>query len=163
MHIFWQNEFIPQCIWISIPSRYWQKVSDLVVKMPDLLRWRSWVQTPDPKLKNFQNKLHQQKLRSLSIAYDIKLEGALCSVFYAGTSTRPWTFLNLIGYCQTPSLVINNLIWRSPTLEDATALKLSQPLYKGCPVLYAMEGSPQITCATHGYVTLEYVQGIYSM
>ena len=65
--------------------------------------------------------------------------------------------------CQTPSLVINNLIWRSPTLEDATALKLSQPLYKGCPVLYAMEGSPQITCATHGYVTLEYVQGIYSM
>ena len=31
---------------------------------------------------------------SLSIAFSIKLEGCLCSVFYAEASKRPWTSLN---------------------------------------------------------------------
>ena len=34
---------------------------------------------------------HQQKLSSLLIACNIKLEGALYSVFYAEASKRPWT------------------------------------------------------------------------
>ena len=37
---------------------------------------------------------HQQKLSSLSIAHNIKLEGALYSVFCAEASKRPWTSLN---------------------------------------------------------------------
>ena len=45
-------------------------------------------------LRIFNIIFHQQKLSSLSIAYDIKLEGALCSVFYAEASKRPWTSLN---------------------------------------------------------------------
>ena len=42
----------------------------------------------------FNTIFHQQKLSSLSIACNIKLEGALYSVFYAEASKRPWTSLN---------------------------------------------------------------------
>ena len=52
---------------------------------------------------------HQQKLSSLSIACDIKLEGALYSVFYAEASKRPWASRNEWGMCQTPSLRISSL------------------------------------------------------
>ena len=45
-------------------------------------------------LRTFNIGFHQQKLSSLSIACDIKLEGALYSVFYAEASKRPWTSLN---------------------------------------------------------------------
>ena len=38
--------------------------------------------------------LHQQKLSSLSIACNIKLEDALFSALYAEASKRPGTFLN---------------------------------------------------------------------
>ena len=42
----------------------------------------------------FEINFHLQKLSNLSIACDIKLEGALYSVFYAEASKRPWTSLN---------------------------------------------------------------------
>ena len=42
----------------------------------------------------FKIDFHQQKLSSLLIACDAKLEGALYSVFYAEASKRPWTSLN---------------------------------------------------------------------
>ena len=37
---------------------------------------------------------HQQKLSSLLIACDMKLDIVLCSVFYAKASKIQWTFLN---------------------------------------------------------------------
>ena len=37
----------------------------------------------------FNTVFHQQKLSSLSIACDVKLKGALYSVFYAEASKRP--------------------------------------------------------------------------
>ena len=39
----------------------------------------------------------QQKLSSLSITCDIKLESAFYSVFYAEARKRPWTHLNDYG------------------------------------------------------------------
>ena len=62
----------------------------------------------------------------LSIACDVKLEGALYSVFYAEASKRPWTSLNEKGMYQTPSLLIIHLVRRSPTLEDAIHMYRSQ-------------------------------------
>ena len=59
---------------------------------------------------------HQQKLSSLSIACDIKLKGALYSVFYAETSKRSWTSLYEYGMCQTPILIISSL--RLPLASD---------------------------------------------
>ena len=49
------------------------------------------VQTPGGEPKIFNIVFHQQKLSSLSITLDVKLEGALYSVFYAEASKRPWT------------------------------------------------------------------------
>ena len=57
----------------------------------------------------FKIDFRQQKLSSLSIACDIKLEGALYSVFYSEASERPWTSLNEYCMCQTPSLIISLL------------------------------------------------------
>ena len=45
-------------------------------------------------LRIFNIVFHQQKLSSLSIACEIKLEGVLYFVFYAETSKRPLTSLN---------------------------------------------------------------------
>ena len=67
------------------------------------------VQTHDGEPKIFNIVFHQQKLSSLSIACDIKLEGALYSVFYSEASERPWTSLNEYCMCQTPSLIISLL------------------------------------------------------
>ena len=49
---------------------------------------------PGKEPKIFNIVFHQQKLSSLWIACDIKLEGALYSVFYAEASKRPWTSLD---------------------------------------------------------------------
>ena len=53
---------------------------------------KTGVQTPDGE--SVVIVFHQQKLSSLLIACDIKLEGALYLVFYAEASKRPWTSLN---------------------------------------------------------------------
>ena len=42
----------------------------------------------------FKMDFHQQKLSSLSIAYDIKVEDAFYSVFYAQAGEKPGTSLN---------------------------------------------------------------------
>ena len=63
----------------------------------------------------------QHKLSSQSIAFDIKLEGALYSVFYAEACKIPWISLNKWSMCQTPKLVIIYLIQQSLILDDATA------------------------------------------
>ena len=60
----------------------------------------------------FNTVFHQQKLSSLSIAHNIKLEGALYSVFYAEASERLSTSLNEQGVCLTPSLLVIHVILR---------------------------------------------------
>ena len=55
---------------------------------------KTGVQSPGGKPKIFNIVFHQQKLSSLSFRCDVKLEGALYSVFYAEASKRPWTSLN---------------------------------------------------------------------
>ena len=50
---------------------------------------KAGVQTPDGEPIDVQYRLHQQKLSSLLIACDVKLEGALYSVFYAEASKKP--------------------------------------------------------------------------
>ena len=61
------------------------QLSGLVVE-----RWpaalKAGVQIPDREPKIFDIVFYQQKLSSLSIACDIRLEGALYSVFYAEAS-----------------------------------------------------------------------------
>ena len=57
----------------------------------------------------FKIDFHQHKLSSLFIARNIRQEGALCSVFCADASKRPWTSLNYYGMCQTPSLITLSL------------------------------------------------------
>ena len=60
-----------------------------------------WYSAEGPGLKTwvvsqrvFKMDFHQQKLSSLSIACNVKLEGALYSVFYAEASKRHWTSRN---------------------------------------------------------------------
>ena len=69
------------------------KLSGLVVeRLPATLE--AGVQTQGGEPEIFNTGFHQQKLSSLSIACDVKLGGALYSVFYAEASKRPWTSLN---------------------------------------------------------------------
>ena len=50
------------------------------------------------KPRIFKIDYHQQKLSNLSIACDVRLEGALYSVFSAEPSKRPWTSLNEVAH-----------------------------------------------------------------
>ena len=45
---------------------------------------------------------HQQKLTSLLIAYDIKQDSGVYSVFCGQASKKPWASMHKYGMCQTP-------------------------------------------------------------
>ena len=72
---------------------YIRQLSGLVARIP-AAALKAGVQTPGEEPKFFNIIFHQQKLSSLLIACDVRLEGALYSVFYAEASKRPWTSLN---------------------------------------------------------------------
>ena len=71
--------------------------------------WWSWVWTRMGSPRIFKIGFHLHKLHSLSIICDVKLEGALYSVFYAEASKRLWTSLNEQGMCQNLSLIIASM------------------------------------------------------
>ena len=60
-------------------------------KNDGLLHWRPGFKPRMRSPRIFKIGFHQQKL---SIACNVKLQGALYSVFYAEASKRPWTSLN---------------------------------------------------------------------
>ena len=118
IHDFYQNVFLcnrnthtgqrknfPQCSEVTWHSNHHQKHLVCNIQMGELwyqtsgknaglLRWRQGFKPGVGSPIIFNTVFHQQKLSSLSIACDVKLEGALYSVFSAEASKRPWTSLN---------------------------------------------------------------------
>ena len=80
-------------------------ITPLVVMIPACCAEGLGLKPREGSPRIFKIDFHQQKLSSLSIARDIKLEDALYSVFCAEASKRPWTSLNEYGVCQTLNLI----------------------------------------------------------